>query len=83
MRGQYTGYRKEPGVARGSQTETFIALRTEVENWRWAGVPFFLRTGKSLGQSRQVVTLGLREPTLRMFPDEAIEGGAAATATRS
>ena len=74
VRGQYTGYRKEPGVARGSQTETFIALRTGVENWRWAGVPFFLRTGKSLGQSRQVITLGLREPTLRMFPDEAIEG---------
>jgi glucose-6-phosphate 1-dehydrogenase len=66
----------------GSQTETFIALRTEVDNWRWA-VPFFLRTGKSLGQSRQVITPGLREPTLRMFPDEAIEGRAAATATRS
>jgi glucose-6-phosphate 1-dehydrogenase len=74
VRGQYTGYRKEPGVARGSQTETFIALKAEVDNWRWAGVPFFLRTGMSLAEGRQVITLGLREPTLRMFPEEATEG---------
>jgi glucose-6-phosphate 1-dehydrogenase len=67
VRGQYTGYRSEPGVPPGSDTETFVALRAEIENWRWAGVPFYLRTGKSLNQSRQVVTLGFREPTLRMF----------------
>ncbi len=70
VRGQYDGYLAEPGVASGSQTETFVALRAEVENWRWAGVPFYLRTGKSLGSSRQVVTLGFREPILRMFPAE-------------
>ncbi len=70
VRGQYNGYLSEPGVAPDSQTETFVALRAEVENWRWAGVPFYLRTGKSLGASRQVVTLGLHEPTLRMFPLE-------------
>ena len=70
VRGQYDGYLSEPGVAPDSQTETFVALRAEVENWRWAGVPFYLRTGKSLGASRQVVTLGFREPTLRMFPLE-------------
>ena len=70
VRGQYDGYLSEPGVAPGSQTETFVALRAEVDNWRWAGVPFYLRTGKSLGSSRQVVSLGLREPTLRMFPLE-------------
>ena len=70
VRGQYDGYLSEPGVAPHSQTETFVALRAEVENWRWAGVPFYLRTGKSLGASRQVVTLGFREPTLRMFPLE-------------
>jgi glucose-6-phosphate 1-dehydrogenase len=58
VRGQYTGYRSEPGVPPGSDTETFVALRAEIENWRWAGVPFYLRTGKSLNQSRQVVTLG-------------------------
>jgi glucose-6-phosphate 1-dehydrogenase len=70
VRGQYNGYLAEPGVAPDSETETFVALRAEVENWRWAGVPFYLRTGKSLGASRQIVTLGLREPTLRMFPLE-------------
>jgi len=71
VRGQYDGYLAEPGVNPGSQTETFVAMRVEVDNWRWAGVPFYLRTGKSLGESRQVVTLGFREPTLRMFPLEA------------
>jgi glucose-6-phosphate 1-dehydrogenase len=68
VRGQYTGYRSETGVPPGSETETFVALRAEIENWRWAGVPFYLRTGKSLNEGRQVVTLGFREPTLRMFP---------------
>ena len=68
VRGQYDGYRDEPGVAADSQTETFVALRAEVDNWRWAGVPFCLRTGKCLGASRQVVTLGFRQPPMRMFP---------------
>jgi glucose-6-phosphate 1-dehydrogenase len=68
VRGQYDGYLAEPGVAPGSQTETFVALRAEVDNWRWAGVPFCLRTGKCLGASRQVVTLGFHQPTMRMFP---------------
>ena len=45
MRGQYEGYRQEPGVAEDSQTETFVALRCEIDNWRWSGVPFYLRTG--------------------------------------
>ncbi len=71
VRGQYDGYRDEPGVAADSQTETFVALRAEVDNWRWAGVPFCLRTGKSLGASRQLVTLGFRQPALRMFPVDA------------
>jgi glucose-6-phosphate 1-dehydrogenase len=67
VRGQYEGYRDEPGVAPDSQTETFVALRLEVDNWRWAGVPFYLRSGKSLAQRRQVISLSLREPPLRMF----------------
>ena len=71
VRGQYDGYRAEEGVAPDSDTETFVALRTEVDNWRWKGVPFFLRTGKCLQQSRQVVTIGLREPVLRLFTPEA------------
>jgi glucose-6-phosphate 1-dehydrogenase len=68
VRGQYSGYRDEPGVAPESQTETMAAVRVEIDNWRWAGVPFFLRSGKKLGASRQVVTLGFHEPPLRMFP---------------
>ncbi len=75
VRGQYAGYRQEPGVAARSQTETFVALKAEVDSWRWSGVPFYLRTGKALAQGRQVITLGLREPTLRMFPEETTAGG--------
>jgi glucose-6-phosphate 1-dehydrogenase len=67
VRGQYAGYLSEPGVAAGSDTETMVAVKAEVENWRWHGVPFYLRSGKSMGASRQVVTLGFREPPLRMF----------------
>jgi glucose-6-phosphate 1-dehydrogenase len=71
VRGQYEGYRDEPGVAPDSQAETFVALRAEIDNWRWKGVPFYLRTGKSLAQSRQVVTVGYREPALRIFALDA------------
>ncbi len=47
------GYREEPGVAPASRTETFVALQVFIDNWRWAGVPFFLRTGKRLPEARQ------------------------------
>ena len=67
VRGQYEGYRDEPGVAPGSDTETLAAIRVEVNNWRWKGVPFLLRSGKSMAASRQVITLGFHEPPLRMF----------------
>jgi glucose-6-phosphate 1-dehydrogenase len=65
--GQYVGYRDEPGVSADSWTETLAAVRLEVDNWRWAGVPFFLRSGKNLAQHYEVITLGLREPPLKMF----------------
>src|SRR6266550_8088761 len=68
VRGQYTGYHDEPGVQLGSRTETLAAVRAEIDNWRWAGVPFFLRSGKRLAASRQLVTLGFHEPPLRMLP---------------
>jgi glucose-6-phosphate 1-dehydrogenase len=68
VRGQYVGYLGEKGVAADSQTETFTALRVDIDNWRWSGVPFYLRSGKSMAQRRQAVTLGLKEPVLRMFP---------------
>ena len=67
LRGQYAGYRWEPGVAAGSDTETMAVVRAEVDNWRWHGVPFFLRSGKAMGASRQVITLGFRQPPLHMF----------------
>jgi glucose-6-phosphate 1-dehydrogenase len=70
VRGQYRGYRDEAGVASDSETETFVALKVEIDNWRWAGVPFYLRTGKRLAQSRQVITLAFKEPPRRMFRSE-------------
>jgi len=73
VRGQYKGYRDEPGVAKRSQTETFVALEVAVDNWRWHGVPFYLRTGKSLAANRQVITLGFRGPALKMFPVDLVE----------
>jgi glucose-6-phosphate 1-dehydrogenase len=69
VRGQYAGYLEEDGVAPRSDTETFVALEARVENWRWAGVPFYLRTGKRLAQGRRTITIALREPPLQMFPD--------------
>ncbi|MFF4219123.1 glucose-6-phosphate dehydrogenase [Streptomyces nondiastaticus] len=71
VRGQYAAYRDEPGVDPHSDTETFAALRVDIDNWRWAGVPFYLRSGKALAQGRHLVTLGFREPPLRMFPTDS------------
>jgi glucose-6-phosphate 1-dehydrogenase len=67
VRGQYDGYLSTPGVAPKSDTETMVAVRAEVDNWRWHGVPFFLRSGKAMAESRQVITLGFHEPVMRMF----------------
>ena len=68
VRGQYEGYRDADGVPPDSDTETFVALKVEIENWRWAGVPFYLRTGKRMAESRRMVTLAFREPPQAMFP---------------
>ena len=68
IRGQYTGYRSEPGVAPESDTETFIALKCNIDNWRWAGVPFFLRTGKRLAEGQRIISIAFREPPKSMFP---------------
>ncbi len=69
--GQYEGYTKEKGVASGSKVETFVAARVSVDNWRWAGVPFFLRTGKRMAESARVVSIAFREPPKSMFPRDA------------
>ncbi len=68
VRGQYDGYRSIPGVAEDSQTETFIALKCEIDNWRWAGVPFYLRTGKNMAQGARIISIAFREPPKSMFP---------------
>ena len=68
VRGQYTGYRSEDGVNPASETETFIALKCAIDNWRWAGVPFFLRTGKRLAEGQRIISIAFREPPKSMFP---------------
>jgi glucose-6-phosphate 1-dehydrogenase len=70
IRGQYDGYREIDGVGPDSTTETFVALRLEVENWRWAGVPFFIRTGKRLPISETELRLIFRHPPRLHFLPE-------------
>jgi glucose-6-phosphate 1-dehydrogenase len=62
VRGQYEGYRDIDGVARDSETETYAALRLEIDNWRWAGVPFFIRTGKRLPVKETELRLVFKDP---------------------
>jgi glucose-6-phosphate 1-dehydrogenase len=68
VRGQYEGYREEDGVAGDSDTETFVAVRALIDNWRWEGVPFYLRSGKRLAESRHLLTVAFKRPPRRMFP---------------
>jgi glucose-6-phosphate 1-dehydrogenase len=76
VRGQYAGYREEDGVAPDSQTETFVAVRAFVDNWRWEGVPFYLRSGKRMAESKHLLTIAFAQPPRRMFPldcDQIVE----------
>ncbi|RLV47843.1 glucose-6-phosphate dehydrogenase [Nocardioides mangrovicus] len=68
VRGQFVGYRDIPGVKPDSETETFIALRCYIDNWRWAGVPFYLRTGKEMAEGARIISIAFREPPRSMFP---------------
>ena len=68
VRGQYAGYRSEEGVDPESDTETFIALKCSIDNWRWAGVPFFLRTGKRMAEGQRIISIAFREAPKSMFP---------------
>jgi glucose-6-phosphate 1-dehydrogenase len=82
VRGQYgpgivegrrvPGYRNEPGVSPSSRTETFAALKLQVENWRWAGVPFFLRSGKYLPKRDTVIVIQFRRPPLLLFQQQGL-----------
>jgi glucose-6-phosphate 1-dehydrogenase len=83
VRGQYVagridaadvrGYREEPGVAPDSQTETFVGLKMHIDNWRWAGVPFFLRTGKRLPRRTTQLTIEFRDAPVSFFRGTGIQ----------
>ena len=83
VRGQYgegtvlgkpvPAYRLEPGVAPGSKTETYVALRLMIDNWRWAGVPFFLRTGKRLAERITEIVIQFRRPPFMLFRETPVE----------
>jgi glucose-6-phosphate 1-dehydrogenase len=70
VRGQYEGYRQEPGVAPESEVETFVAARIEIDSWRWAGVPWYVRCGKGLAQTASEAVVELQSPPRLLF-DEA------------
>ncbi len=69
VRGQFDGYRDEPGVARDSDVETYAAVRLHVDNWRWEGVPWYLRSGKRLSATVTEVLVRLKPPPQRVFSD--------------
>jgi glucose-6-phosphate 1-dehydrogenase len=68
-RGQFRGYRDEPGVAADSNVETFVALRLYIDTWRWAGVPFYVRAGKCMPLTATEVIVDLKRPPLSIFDD--------------
>jgi len=75
VRGQFVGYRDEPGVAPDSDVETFCALRLFIDSWRWAGVPWYLRSGKCLATSVTEVLVELKHPPQPLFADTAVHDG--------
>lgn len=74
--GQYEGYTESEGVAADSTTETFVAARIEIDNWRWAGVPIYLRTGKAMAEKRQTMTLAFKRPPRQMFAAHGLRADA-------
>lgn len=68
FRAQYRGYREAPGVVSGSETATYAALKLYIDNWRWQGVPFYLRSGKALAEKITEITIQFRQPPHIMFP---------------
>ncbi len=77
VRGQYTGYRREANVAANSDVETFCALRLFIDSWRWAGVPWYLRSGKYLAETAAEIMVELKPPPQRLFADLAPKTGRA------
>ena len=68
VRAQYKGYRKEEGVTKESTTPTYAAVRLQIDNWRWQGVPFYLRSGKCLKEKLSQITIQFKEPPHLLFP---------------
>ena len=77
VRGQYAGYRKEPGVAKNSDVETFCAIRLFIDSWRWAGVPWYLRSGKYLAETATEILVELKPPPQGLFADSSPATGRA------
>ena len=77
VRGQFAGYRDEPGVAKDSDVETFCALRLHIDSWRWAGVPWYLRSGKCLPQTVTEILVELKPPPQQLFADSLPASGRA------
>ena len=75
VRGQFTGYSDEEGVAADSEVETFAAVRLYIDSWRWEGVPFFIRAGKSLPMTATEVIVELRHPPQKSFSGRSFEAG--------
>jgi glucose-6-phosphate 1-dehydrogenase len=73
VRGQYKGYRDEPEVKPDSTTPTYAALRLYINNWRWKGVPFYLRSGKNLAEKQSQIIIQFKEPPLAMFPMQTMK----------
>jgi len=73
VRAQYKGYRKEEQVNPNSTTATYAALRLSINNWRWTGVPFYLRSGKNLAEKQSQIIIQFKEPPLAMFPMQAMK----------
>ena len=77
VRGQFAGYRDEPGVAKDSDVETFCALRLSIDSWRWAGVPWYLRSGKHLPATVTEIVVELKPPPQQLFADSLPTAGPA------
>ncbi|MBE0671981.1 MAG: glucose-6-phosphate dehydrogenase [Anaerolineales bacterium] len=73
VRGQYKGYRSEDQVNPNSTTPTYAALRLYINNWRWKGVPFYLRSGKNLAEKQSQIIIQFKEPPLAMFPMQTMK----------
>jgi glucose-6-phosphate 1-dehydrogenase len=73
VRGQYKGYRKEEQVNPNSTTATYAAIRLFINNWRWKGVPFYLRSGKNLAEKQSQIIIQFKEPPLAMFPMQTMK----------